>query len=186
MFNQFSKKQCGLCDGLNHIYDGEIITKSGLFRRLGNDNLRIKTYIDTIFALKHDISTLLESMSNDYKIRKGELEKLIDTQKMIYTFRNFMYSLNKDIRQNYFTITHDYLENEYKFNEILSESEKERLQLLLEHWQWDKFISQSTLWWSQLTIKHAICGTLRLTLDLWTHKLKVHTSISDYESLELR
>lgn len=46
MFKQVSKKSCGLCDGLNHIYDGDIITKSNLFRNLGNDNYRIKEYID--------------------------------------------------------------------------------------------------------------------------------------------
>lgn len=48
MFKQISKKECGLCDGLNHLYDGDIITKSSLFRNLGNNNYRIKEYINTI------------------------------------------------------------------------------------------------------------------------------------------
>jgi hypothetical protein len=48
MFKQISKKECGLCDGLNHLYDGDIITKSSLFSNLGNNNYRIKEYINTI------------------------------------------------------------------------------------------------------------------------------------------
>ena len=48
MFKQISKKECGLCDGLNHLYDGDIITKSSLFRNLGNNNYIIKEYINTI------------------------------------------------------------------------------------------------------------------------------------------
>jgi len=48
MFKRVNDKKCGLCDGLNHIYDGEIISKSKLFRTLGNCNSRIKEYIDDI------------------------------------------------------------------------------------------------------------------------------------------
>ena len=48
MFKQVSKKECGLCNGLNHSYDGDIITKSSLFRNLDNNNYRIKEYIKTI------------------------------------------------------------------------------------------------------------------------------------------
>lgn len=186
MFNQFQNKKCGLCEGLNHIYEGKIITKSELFRHLGNVNWRIKEYINGMSEPKPGISILLESMSSNYTIRKGELERLIDTQKMIYTFRNFMYSLNKDIRYNYFIITRDYLENEYNHNTIIHDVEKDRLKLLLDHWQWDTFVSQSTAWWSELTTKYALCATLRLTLDLWTHELKVYTSASDCESIGLR
>lgn len=45
MFKGINEKKCGLCDGLNHIYTGDIITKSELFRNLGNDNFEIKQYI---------------------------------------------------------------------------------------------------------------------------------------------
>jgi hypothetical protein len=45
MFKQISEKKCGLCEGLNHHYVGDIITKSTLFRNLGNNNSRIKEYI---------------------------------------------------------------------------------------------------------------------------------------------
>jgi len=47
-FKQISEKNCGLCEGLNHIHTGDIITKSNLFRDLGNNNYRIKEYINSI------------------------------------------------------------------------------------------------------------------------------------------
>ena len=49
-FKQVSKKICGLCTDLNHNYEGEIITKSKLFRSLGNDNNNIKKYINSLFV----------------------------------------------------------------------------------------------------------------------------------------
>jgi hypothetical protein len=48
MFKQISEKKCGLCEGLNHICHEEIITKSRLFYNLGNNNYRIKEYINNI------------------------------------------------------------------------------------------------------------------------------------------
>lgn len=57
MFKRASEKKCGLCEGLNHSYDGDIITKSMLFRRLGNNNHYIKRYIDdTAARVEHDIN----------------------------------------------------------------------------------------------------------------------------------
>ena len=46
MFKQISEKRCSLCEGLNHVYDGDIITKSNLFRTVGNSHMR--EYINTI------------------------------------------------------------------------------------------------------------------------------------------
>ena len=48
MFKQISEKKCGLCEGLHHIHTGDIITKSSLFHRLGNNNDIIKEYINNI------------------------------------------------------------------------------------------------------------------------------------------
>jgi len=45
MFKQIDIKKCGLCEGLNHAYDGDIITKSRLFRALENNNYSIRQYI---------------------------------------------------------------------------------------------------------------------------------------------
>ena len=52
MFKQISEKRCGLCEGLHHIHKGDIITKSRLFRSLGNCNNRIKEYITKINNFK--------------------------------------------------------------------------------------------------------------------------------------
>lgn len=48
MFKQVSEKKCGLCEGLNHIHIGDIMTKSSLFHSLGNNNYNIKEYINNI------------------------------------------------------------------------------------------------------------------------------------------
>lgn len=48
MFKNVSEKKCGLCEGLDHVYNGDIITKSKLFNKLGNDNRMIKEYIDRL------------------------------------------------------------------------------------------------------------------------------------------
>jgi hypothetical protein len=47
---QKGEKKCGLCDGLNHAYEGDIITKSELFKSLGHKNDKIKQYIENINA----------------------------------------------------------------------------------------------------------------------------------------
>lgn len=47
-FKQVSEKRCGLCEGLNHTYNGSIITKGDLFRSLGNNNYIIKKYISNM------------------------------------------------------------------------------------------------------------------------------------------
>jgi hypothetical protein len=48
MFKNVSEKKCGLCEGLDHVHNGDIITKSNLFKKLGNDNRIIKEYIDRL------------------------------------------------------------------------------------------------------------------------------------------
>ena len=55
MFKQISEKKCGLCEGLNHTYTGDIITKSNLFRNLGNHNYKIKEYINTLNTVEFSI-----------------------------------------------------------------------------------------------------------------------------------
>ena len=49
------KKECGLCEGLNHTYEGTIITKSELFYNLGNDDNSIRDYIYRINNSKKEI-----------------------------------------------------------------------------------------------------------------------------------
>ena len=47
-FKQISEKRCGLCEGLDHAFIGDIITKACLFRSLGNNKYRIKEFIKNI------------------------------------------------------------------------------------------------------------------------------------------
>jgi hypothetical protein len=65
MFKQTDRKQCGLCDGLNHNYEGDIITKSKLFRELGNSNYRIKEYIDDINKTSEELAAKKENKLKD-------------------------------------------------------------------------------------------------------------------------
>lgn len=54
-------KNCGLCEGLNHIYEDNIITKSQLFRNLGNSNYRIKEYIYDINKTPEELAAKKEA-----------------------------------------------------------------------------------------------------------------------------
>lgn len=38
MFNQLHQKKCGLCEKEDHCYDGEIITKSKMYREIGHNH----------------------------------------------------------------------------------------------------------------------------------------------------
>ena len=55
-------------------------------------------------------------MASQYEDTKAEIIRSITAQKNIYKFRQFLYSLNRDIRQTCFRITKEYLENEYRNN----------------------------------------------------------------------
>jgi hypothetical protein len=70
MFKKVNEKKCGLCDGLNHHYQGEIITKSKLFRNLGNCNDNIKKYINEINKTPEEIENKRkEEFARDERIR---------------------------------------------------------------------------------------------------------------------
>ena len=90
----------------------------------------------------------------------------ITAQKAIYKFRVFMYSLNKDIRQQCFRITRDFLENENN-NSTITMTERERLRLLLNHWQWAMFDNDATNWWAALSFNHSTSLSLMTVIHMW-------------------
>lgn len=106
-------------------------------------------------------------MTTLYDTTKIELVRLITSQKNIYKFRVFIYSLNKDIRQRCFELTRQYLQNEYTNNEAISITEKERLRILLGHWEWNNFDNNATNWWSALSFNHSISTTLMTIIHIW-------------------
>jgi hypothetical protein len=56
-FKQISEKKCGLCDGLGHVYEGSIITKSELFKKLRENRSEMHDHIRNLFEKKEDIRT---------------------------------------------------------------------------------------------------------------------------------
>ena len=105
-------------------------------------------------------------MASQYEATRAEILRNITAQKAIYKFRVFMYSLNKDIRQQCFRITRDFLENENN-NSIITMTERERLQFLLNHWQWTIFENDSTNWWSLLSFNYSHSTTLMTVIHMW-------------------
>jgi hypothetical protein len=93
-------------------------------------------------------------MASQYDNNKTEIIRNITAQKAIYKYRIFMYSLNKDIRQQCFRITKEFLDNEYHNNTTITVTERERLLNLGNHWQWAMFENESTNWWSALSFNH--------------------------------
>ena len=95
-----------------------------------------------------------------------DLTQYYRTHEIIYTFRNFLYKINPDIRYHCFTICKRYLENEYH-NDYLCTTEKENIQNLLNHWQYTAFQDTPVNWWSTLCNDHSHSTSLMTLLQLW-------------------
>jgi len=106
-------------------------------------------------------------MASQYDNNKTEIVRNITAQKAIYKYRIFMYSLNKDIRQQCFRITKGFLDNEYHNNSTITTTERERLLNLGNHWQWNDFDNNSTNWWSALSFNHSKSLSLMTGIHMW-------------------
>uniref|UniRef100_A0A6C0JWG7 Uncharacterized protein n=1 Tax=viral metagenome TaxID=1070528 RepID=A0A6C0JWG7_9ZZZZ len=112
-------------------------------------------------------------MASQYKNNKTEIVRNITAQKAIYKFRNFLYSNRKDIREQYFRMSKEYLDNEYQNNIIITITEKERLRLLLNHWDWNTFDTSSRDWWFILSFIHSRSLTLMTLVHLWIDDVQI-------------
>ena len=110
---------------------------------------------------------------NQYDANLSEMKRNILAQKTIYKFRSFIYSINKDIRHHWFDMCRSYLENEYNNNNELTVTERNRLQSLLNHWQWNEFETSSTNWWYILTLNHSHSISLMTLFHLWTDEITI-------------
>ena len=117
---------------------------------------------------------------NDYEKNLSEFKRNIIAQKAIYKFRFFLYSINKNIRHHWFTICRDYLENENENNVEITAMEKQRVEALLTHWNWNDFENDSTNWWYILTMNHSHSITLMILIRLWIDDVPIF----DPESFE--
>lgn len=111
-------------------------------------------------------------MASEYEINKAEIVKKIRAQKNIYKFRQFLYSLNRDIRPTCFRITRDFFENEYNNNKSITATERERLLNLINHWQWNEFDGNSTNWWSTLSFNHSSSLSLMILINMWIDEIQ--------------
>jgi hypothetical protein len=105
-------------------------------------------------------------MSTPYEQRRKDLLKDIAAQKLLYKFRTFLYSLNKDVRVHCFSLCELYLNNELH-DGIQTVSENTRLHALVDHWKWSTFETSASDWWKTLSIEHARCHTLMTLIHLW-------------------
>lgn len=105
-------------------------------------------------------------MSSPYEVNRQDIERKITGQRYIYKFRMFLYTLNRDIRQVCFRITKEFLENELE-NQLVTATERERIQRLLTHWQWTTFDTSSTAWWSTLAFEHTKSLSLMTIIHMW-------------------
>ena len=115
-------------------------------------------------------------MDTQYESNKAEILRHITAQKNIYKFRQFLYSLNRDIRQQCFDISKQFLENEYRNNTAVTVTERERLLSLINHWQWNTFDTNSTNWWSILSFNHAKSLSLMTMIHLWINDIQTFDS----------
>ena len=113
---------------------------------------------------------------SEYEEKLREIKRNILAQKTIYKFRTFLYSINKDIRRIWFDLSKEYLQNESTNNSQITATEKDRLDNLLQHWQWNNFENASTNWWYILTVNHSHSLTLMTLLHLWIDDIQVFDS----------
>ena len=106
-------------------------------------------------------------MASQYDNNKTEIVRNITAQKAIYKFRQFLYSLNRDIRHTCFHITRDFFENECNNNTFITVTERERLLNVMNHWQWNDFDGNSTNWWSALSFNHSRSLSLMTVIHMW-------------------
>lgn len=110
-----------------------------------------------------------------YDTNLTELKRNIIAQKTIYRFRNFLYSINKDIRHKWFDICYTFLTNE-RNNSLITATEKDRLDRLIDHWQWNSFENDSTNWWKVLTYNHSHSTSLLTLIHLWVDDIEIFDS----------
>lgn len=114
-------------------------------------------------------------MEEQYEKNLVEIKRNIIAQKTIYKFRNLFYSINKDIRKRCFEICRDYMENEI-LNIQITVTEKERLNALLIHWNWNQFEINATHWWNILSKDHSHSTILLTFLHLWIDDIDIFDS----------
>ena len=107
-----------------------------------------------------------------YEDNKSIIQRKITGQRYVYKFREFLYTLNRDIRQVCFRITREFLENELN-NPVLTATERERIQALLPHWNWTTFDTNSTAWWSTLAFEHIKSLSLMTIIHMWIDDINV-------------
>ena len=110
-------------------------------------------------------------MASQYEDTKAEIIRSITAQKNIYKFRQFLYSLNRDIRQTCFRITKEYLENEYHNNTRVTVTERERLLNIINYWQWTIFDNDATNWWAAVSFNHSRSLSLMTVINLWINDI---------------
>jgi len=121
-----------------------------------------------------------------YEYNRNNINNQIQSQKLIQKFRSLIYLLNKDIRQRCFEISKNFLINE-KLNPELSISERESLTLLINHWNWNEFENQSTLWWSALSINHSKSITFMNLIHLWVDDINlIDSDVFETSTLGIR
>ena len=115
-------------------------------------------------------------MTSQYDNNKTEIVRNILAQKAIYKFRNFLYSNKKDIREQYFKMSREYLHNEYENNNTITATERERLINLLNHWDWNNFDTNAREWWFNLSFTHSKSLSLMTLAHLWIDDVQIFDS----------
>ena len=106
-------------------------------------------------------------MASQYKEAKARISAQIVAQKTIYKFRQFMYSLNRDVRRHCFGITRDYLENACGPYSDITVTERGLLIPLLQHWDWAAFDTTAVAWWTALSTSHYASLSLMEVINIW-------------------
>jgi hypothetical protein len=104
-------------------------------------------------------------MATYHEARRFELAKNIGCYRTLYEFRLYLDSLDKDMRQQCFKVSRDYLENEYKGP--LAPGESLNLLALVNHWSWEQYEKNQIEWWTVLSKNHLNTEAISKLISLW-------------------
>lgn len=111
--------------------------------------------------------------SEIYIAKRKEILEELNARRIIQSFRVLIYQVDKPTRATWFDITSRFIVNEMG-NASLSEEDKRILEECKNHFTWQSFEANSTMWWNGINTIHFRCKQLIEIMAMW---LETHTGI---------
>ncbi len=106
---------------------------------------------------------------NDYETFMKEQRRIINSQKIIHKCSILLNSLQGERRYQWFEICRNHLNCVYNMNNTITLSERNLIQNIINHWDWNTFEQNSSLWWNTIFLNYSNSDILINLLRLWVN-----------------